>query len=247
MRENSKVRRSNGGQESNRVKRESSRVTPSRGGNGRYKVIAQKQRQSSQDRSITSQTLSAPRLIRRRGGEGEGEWREASDRRDGREASGPGRRGIPLPTTQAKHETHARGECTAMARTASLQSFAECSPACRNWPTTTASGQVADDDRDPSCRYCPQFTRRLYWPLLVVWPNSPRAIPTLPWPTPTPRQSGSLLHTFWPLRLLVVHVEGSWAIPGGPGLSWTIRAVLGSRLRYFCRVTASSQQPVASS
>ena len=26
--------------------------------------------------------------------------------------------------------------------------FAECSPACRNWPTTTASGQVADDDRD---------------------------------------------------------------------------------------------------
>ena len=124
-----------------------------------------------------------------------------------------------------------------------LQSFAECSPACRNWPTTTASGQVADDDRDPSCRYCPQFTRRLYWPLLVAWPNPPRPTPTLPWPTPTPRQSGSLLHTFWPLRLLVLRGPSrgrqlgypgrSWAVLGGPGLSWAIRAVLGSRLRYF--------------
>ena len=156
--------------------------------------------------------------------------------------------GIPSRTTRNTQEERER---TAMARTASLQSFAECSPACRNWPTTTASGQVADDDRDPSCRYCPQFTRRLYWPLLVAWPNLPRANPTLPWSPPRQGSQGRFSTLFglcgcWSREVQVV--EGSWAIPDRPGRSWAVLGCPGlSRLSWvagcgtFTASDASSQ------
>lgn len=153
LRESSKVRRSNGGQESNRVKRESSRVTPSRGGNRRYKVIAQKQRQSSQERSITSQALSVPRLIRRRG---EVEGSERSEGRGGEGSIWPReeKRRHPIANNsgkQAKHETHARGErterwhgllyCNLLQSAAPLAETGPPQPVGR-WQTTTVTLHV---------------------------------------------------------------------------------------------------------
>ena len=176
------MRRSNGGQESNRVKRESSRVTPSRGGNRRYKVIARKQRQSSQDRSITSQAPSAPRSDTKERRSGGKRAIGGMEGMMGGEASGPGRRrgGITNNSKQAKHETRKRRARWAMARTALLQSFAECSPACRNWPTTT-SGQVADDDRDPSCvdiahNLREDFTGLYWWHGPICRGQTPRCL-----------------------------------------------------------------------
>lgn len=187
LRESSKVRRSNGGQESNRVKRESSRVTPSRGGNKRYKVIARKQRQSGQDRSITSQASSAPRLIRRRG-EVEGSERSEGWKGwwEGREASGPGRRrgGIPSRTTQSRRSRRSTKH-TQEERTERWHGLLYCNLLQSAAPLaeTGPPPQWAGGRRRPwpfMCRYCPQFTRRLYWPLLMAWPNLPRANPTLP-------------------------------------------------------------------
>ena len=217
MRENSKVRRSNGGQESNRVKRESSRVTPSRGGNGRYKVIAQRQRQSSQDRSITSQAFSAPRLIRRRGGEGKGNGRKRAIRG----------KHVAQGEEEASHRELRQQEESAPSE------GTDCFTAifCRVQPCLQ---KLAHHDSqcagDPSCVDIAHNLREdftgLYWWGDPIRRGQPHA--ALAWGQP--RQSGSLLHTFWPLRLLVSRGPSrrrKLGVSGGPGLSWAIRAVLG--------------------
>jgi hypothetical protein len=172
------VRRSNGGQESNRVKRESSRVTPSQGGNRRYKVIARKQRQSSQDRSITSQALSAPGFDTKERRSGGKRAIGGMEGMMGGEASGPGRRrgGITNNSKQAKHETRARERwhgllyCNLLQSAAPLAETGPPQPVGR-WQTTTVTLRV-----DIAHNLREDFTGLYWWHGPICRGQTPRCL-----------------------------------------------------------------------
>ena len=135
------------------------------------------------------------------------------------------RGGIPSRTTQSRRSTkHTQEESALSDGTDYFTAILYCNllqsaaPLAETGPPQPV-GQVADDDRGPSCvdiahNLREDFTGLYWWHRPIRRGQTPRRPGR-----PHAKESGSLLHTFWPLRLLVVHVEGRWAVPGGPG-SW---------------------------